>query len=348
MKKIIALLLCLLFCMSIIACNNDTPDNNDDQDTGSQSVDTTEPVTDAPAEPKSIDLKLLSNNIMINNTRERAALLKTAYTEIDADVLALQEVDDNWYDVLGIEAMLGELGYTAVPIPEEFKSDIYGPDDDQAGRNAIFYKTDKFELVDHGRKLYDAFNYPGAMKNGAPLYGYRSYSYTWALLKEKSTGLQFVAISTHMNAGIQHLTTVPEGMTAEEYEEELDLLADQHRTDSAKELVKAIADLEAKYDCPVVAVGDYNSNLESEAYAIMNEALKNGREDAAKKANGTVNTACSIGSRPGRGKNLIDQCFYSNEGITGNYFAALLTSGTVNTFDYADHIPVYFEFTLHE
>ncbi len=327
MKRIIALFLCLLFCVSIIACDKDIPKNDDSSDS----------VTDTVAETKAVDLKLLSNNIRIDNSGSSAALLKEAYAAVDADVLALQEVDDDWYNALKLESLLSDIGYTMVPVPDEFKSDIYGPDDAESNRNPIFYKADKFELVEHGRKLYDAFSFPGATKNGSPLYGYRSYSYTWALLKEKSTGLQLVVISTHLNAGVQH---------AEATKEEIGK-AGEYRLKSASELVKAIKNFETKYNCPVVSVGDYNSNLESDPYGLLTRQYNSARKKATTTVNMEYNTSCNFGQAPKEEKGAIDHCIYSKKGITGNHFETLLKAGRVNTYSYSDHVPIYFEFTLH-
>ncbi len=281
-----------------------------------------------PVVPKSVDLKLLSNNIKISNSASSAELLKTAYAKLDADILALQEADDNWHETLNLDGLLAKLGYAMVPVPESFKSDIYGTDDTQSNRNPIYYNTDKFELLEYGRKLYDASSFPGATSGGSPLYGYRSYSYTWALLKEKSTGLRVVVIGTHLNAIIKH-----DGATQEVKDSEA-----EYRRLSAIELGEAMKNFEDKYNCPVVAVGDYNSTPDTEAYKALESQFNSARTSATTTVNMDIDT---------NSKGKIDHCFYTNKGITGNHFETIINSGEIN-ISYSDHLPIYFEFTLGE
>jgi len=284
---------------------------------------------------KNVELLLLSNNIKINNRQEYVQALADAYSAVNADVLTLQEVDDNWHETLGLDRIMAELGYSMVPVPVEFGNDLYGPEPKQANRNPIYYKTDKLELLNYGKKLYDAFSFPGATKNDTPLYGYRSYSYTWALLMEKTSSRKFVAISTHLNAGVQHDTA-----TQEQKEN-----AATYRWESARELTAAMTALETEYQCPVIAAGDFNSVSNSGVCWVMESDWNSARNKAEVTANMEYRTVNKFGSEPVLG-DAIDHCFFSRNGIVAKRFETLLQAGNVATYSYSDHVPIRLEFTL--
>ena len=70
---------------------------------------------------------------------------------------------------------------------------------------------------------------------------------SWAVLKDKNTGLQFAFISTHWDFGSE-----PE--------------KEQMRKVQADEITQKIKSLKSEYSCPVIITGDFNCNNLSTSY----------------------------------------------------------------------------------
>lgn len=124
---------------------------------------------------KSTDITLYCQNVWNHRYGNRNSLIHELVTEFDADVCCFQECGPRSIraGVQPIEELLGDT-YDEVDTP--VLKDNYTP---------VFYKRDRFELLSHGYFLYEG-------KNDA-----NSKSVTWAILKERCSGISFGVCSTH-------------------------------------------------------------------------------------------------------------------------------------------------------
>ena len=268
-------------------------------------------------------LRIVSHNILLQSLRsdiQRAQDLKTAFKFYDADIVALQEVDDLWHVNAGLDDIMHFIGYSMVPIKPTAE---YAHLEDKDIRNPIYYRTDKFELVDCGYDRYNATEFADTE--------YPSSSYTWACLKLKENGKQVIVISTHLVARVNH-TGAPTGVTDDSY-----------RESSVLQLLMKITKLEEKFNAPVITVGDFNNNYDSYTYEIMEGKLYSARRKCETKFNMEYHTSGnSLGSPTGKGK-AIDHIFYSKSGITAKHFETLISP---YSYSYSDHVPVLMDFVL--
>ncbi len=124
-------------------------------------------------------MKIYCQNIWnANPCAYRNRMVRKLVGEFDADVCFFQEC--------GPET--NRLGDGEAPVPE-LMQDVYTeahPDVKDVNYTPVFYKTDKYSLLDSGYFLYDGLN------------DANSKSVTWAVLEEKATGKQFMVASTHL------------------------------------------------------------------------------------------------------------------------------------------------------
>ena len=249
--------------------------------------------------------RIVSHNIMflsMKNDANRITWLKDAVMALDADIFAMQEVDAGWYNTLNLDTVMAELGYSRV---------------DVNCATTIYFKTDKFEVVDKGLTAYTAVAEWGS-----------NNSYLWAVLKDITTEEQFVIANTHFIWGANNQTA-----------------PDSVRADCAEQLVADLNAISAKYNnIPVMCTGDFNSNIDTDAYKYLAEKLTSARDGAATNKNMNFATSGNYGIAPEKNKSgAIDHVFYS--GIDGLYFETVISE---TTYKYADHSPVCFDFVLHE
>ncbi len=170
-----------------------------------------------------------------NPTEYRNNLIRELIHELDADVCTFQECGPD-------TTRSGE-----APLPV-LMSDRYTevcPDKTGYNYTPVFYKTDKFSLVDSGYFLYDGLN------------DANSKSVTWALLEEKSSSKRFVAASTHF-------------WWMEESERD-----NLQRINNARQLRGFLDRVIARYAVPIIVGGDFNNGENSaqgdEPYRVMLE-----------------------------------------------------------------------------
>lgn len=269
-----------------------------------------------------------------NGTRaEKIAMLGrnvASIQEMNADVILLQEVSEGIYknrDYMVqsyLYPQLLEAGYTLVDVEvgdfpagtssANFKGKNYTP---------IWYDADTVTLEACGHHFFDSVrtNPDGGLSS--------SKSYTWALFTQKSTGKQFAAISTHYT---WHSSA------------EMGLIL---RNNDATETMEMVAEIEKKYNVPVVVMGDFNSNLSTPAYATMSSAnLANARELADVVVNAAYSSSHTYGSAatymPTFG-NPIDHAFASKTGLNITKHQNHVTDKAIAA---TDHVPLSIDFTI--
>ena len=168
---------------------------------------------------------VMSFNLLVAKEAEpdrfNAAL--TQINEADPDILGVQECSVLWYEFLcnnlGDEYhVVGELNHKST----------------QMWRNAIFYRKDKFELVETKTQWLSAT--PSVSSRVTNENQYRIMTY--AVLKDVKTGATFAHCNTHMT------------------------IIEEARESQFKILVKLLE----KLDYPIVMTGDFNTRQDSRYY----------------------------------------------------------------------------------
>ncbi len=186
-------------------------------------------------------MKIFSHNIWNHNPVEyRNSLIYSLILESGADICMFQECGPD----------TNRKG--SVPLPELMKYEYTEVCPERAHQNftPVFFKTEKFNLINSGYFLYTGLN------------DANSKSVTWAVLEDKATSKHFGAVSTHFWW---------------KYDSETD---NQQRLQNVEELKKICEYLTEKYDIPVIIGGDFNNGEKAaqgdEPYKAM---LRNGFKD---------------------------------------------------------------------
>lgn len=165
---------------------------------------------------------IYNHNIWNHNPSEyRNGLTWSMIKDCNADICTFQECGPNTNRVGG------------API-QEFMKDIYtevGPG--QSNYTPVFYKTEKFTLIDSGYFRYDGKN------------DENSKSVTWAVLEEKETGKRLCVMATHF-WWMHH--------------EEADFA---QRLQNVKQLKAKCDEILESYDVPIIIGGDFNNGADS-------------------------------------------------------------------------------------
>ena len=168
---------------------------------------------------------VMSFNLLVANESEpdRFAAALTQINAADPDILGVQECSVLWYEFLCQKLgdrynVVGELNHTST----------------QKWRNAIFYKKDKFELIETKTQWLSAT--PSGASRLPDETQYRILTY--AVLKDVKTGATFAHCNTHMT------------------------IIEEVRESQFKVLVRLLE----KLDYPIVMTGDFNTREGSQYY----------------------------------------------------------------------------------
>ena len=211
------------------------------------------------------------------------------------DLIGVQEADSEWMGAL--TGRMGKNGYAAVGI---------GRDSDGTGeRTAIFYRKDKFELIDH--KTMWLTDTPEEVSKVEGSESRRIV--TVATFKRLSDGKEFAYANTHLDNSTEAVREV-----------QMRYL-DQH--------IKSFTDL------PFMVTGDFNCERSSTTYKIATEEF--GYENCSILAPNARNRANATFVAGG----IIDYCFRSAGAPFDPYLYAVCTE-TKNGNVVSDHYPILF------
>ena len=167
---------------------------------------------------KETTLKIYCQNVWNSTPLGRTALQRDLIFDRDADVCLFQECGPKTIRA-GEEALPPMLSVRYDEVPTEVGMLNYTP---------VFYKRDRFDLIDHGYFLFEG-------KNDA-----NSKSVTWAILSEKESGVRFGVCSTHF------------WWKCNEPDD------NAQRLSNAAALYACVTDLKTRFDVPVIVGGDLN------------------------------------------------------------------------------------------
>lgn len=177
---------------------------------------------------------------------DHLAAIQSVIKKFTPDTIGFQEITADWITKIMQDSTISGL-YGHVGRDRE---------DGTGEQSAIFYRKDKFELVERGtRWMYGdtptGSNTPGRLKSA--LY---NRVYTYAVLKCLSSGKNVVAINTHLDLTGGDMT-----------------LRNTCQTAQVGYALAMVAELEAKYEISAtVFTGDFNATIEKPACTSILEA----------------------------------------------------------------------------
>ncbi len=199
-------------------------------------------ITSAPEKSES-SVRILSQNLRCNNdlygfVKNRALFVSEMLKNYEPDSFGVQEATETWLTLL--DEALGEK-YARVGEPRDnAKNTEY---------SAVYYRTDKFELLDEGTIW---------LSKTPEKFGSKSFFAsmpricTWATLKNKETGFVYTHVNTH-----------------------LDFLVEYTRSKQSEVLLSKIGELQKAG--PLVCTGDFNADERDETYEKMTASLDDSR-----------------------------------------------------------------------
>ena len=267
-------------------------------------------------------IRIVTNNILqeyiakntykLTEETSRISQLIGAYALLDADIMGFQEVDPEWYTNRNLTGEMEKLGYSFVP---SNNNKIH----DKNVLNPIYYKTDRFTLLDGGYVAYSTT--------------YEARWYTWAVLEEKTTGKQLIVANTHLAWAVNGYGGSSEQMLG-------------YRNECARQLVQLIESKKAVYpNAAGIVMGDLNSYLGSEVCSILGASLNSARDTSEEKVNMTSDSDMSKPDiMPSKNSKVIDHIYYTKTGITAKRYEVSVSK---YTYAYSDHVPVLFDIVLN-
>jgi len=241
---------------------------------------------------------------------ERFEKLMRCYAHYTPDIIAFQECDEGWHDLLDGADGLDTLGYTAA-------TDGYTNESLRMIRNILYYKKDRLTVEEAGYEMYDGTSH-GAIAN--------PWCYSWAIFKDKVTGKRFAATSTHF------------------VWVSIDNWAARDRF--AHQLSEFIVRIEKEYGVPSVSMGDYNAHIDEPAYSTMKTNLLSAREVTPYMLNMELKSTNRVGQPPQPdtdGHGIVDHCFISEKGVSPKVYELLIDP---MTYAYSDHVPQRLTFEI--
>jgi endonuclease/exonuclease/phosphatase family metal-dependent hydrolase len=240
-------------------------------------------------------ISVMSFNLRVGHSGSMQGSVSKLLKTYMPDLLGVQEADSEWMGAL--TGRMGKNGYAAVGI---------GRDSDGTGeRTAIFYRKDKFELIDH--KTMWLTDTPDEVSKVEGSESRRIV--TVAIFKRLSDGKEFAYANTHLDNSTEAIR-----------EAQLRYLV-QH--------VKSFTDL------PYLITGDFNTERSSSTYKVATEEF--GYENCSILAPNARNRANATFVAGG----TIDYCFRSAGAPFDPYLYAVCTE-TKNGNVISDHYPLFF------
>ncbi|MBQ7911038.1 MAG: endonuclease/exonuclease/phosphatase family protein [Clostridia bacterium] len=285
-------------------------------------------------------LKVMSFNVQTENGTSvdfdlRAELLRDLMDELQPDSIGMQEVTTGWIyrmDTYSFNQSYAGVGEGRTPGGEA---------------SSIYYRKDKFDLVDHG--TFWLSETPDVAGSSLPNANYPRIC-TWARLKDKATGFEYVHINTHLDHNGNNSGTDGRAI----------------RTAQVRVILEFIQTLP---DLPMVFTGDFNQAPTSSAgntYAMFKNVLglstfksSTGEEitgcfaDARADAADTVSTDAWAsmtaywqegGSKYDPAHKPIDYVFYTPDTFTAQVYRNIHYHR--DGVYLSDHLPQYCELTV--
>ena len=254
------------------------------------------------------DLRVMSFNILCELWNDLAVIE-------GREIPVISPIYTYMPDILGLQEV-SDAWYTAL---EPLFEGSYAFVDKKTTKNEtnfspLLYNTETMTLLEHGVV---------SLRVGGN--GLRVLS--WGYFERKSDGERLVAINTHWNVGDEK----DEKKTADQVAQ-------------ATEMAEFVLTMKARYNCPIITTGDYNSRLSQ--IPLSTYINNSGMKDAclnAKVVNRSIKTTHALFSESTRGSGeAIDHVFASSE-IEILFYNVLIDKCLAPS---SDHYPVYADLKL--
>ena len=292
------------------------------------------------AKPDELSLSVLSYNIYydLNETARNSDDVLESIASRDPDVFNTVETTDDWFKLFD-KKFSGT--YTCVK-GKKLSSESDGL------YNAIFFKTDKFTLLSWGTKWMSDTPDKMSKFDISP----HNKGFTYAVLKEKATGAEFVYVAVHTSAG-ETKTVSPD---REKYNgKDGDGSIARKCREQQIEVLKELLDPFSLY--PIIIGGDFNAKPTSNAISVLTSGTR--YVDATLVADTTIYTLPDNATHPtlcrtsgtdpytvlNDSANQIDYLFVTKDSITVQKFEEW--DNKINGKYPSDHIPVCAEITIY-
>ena len=242
-----------------------------------------------------------------NKVVDRAPRYNKLVTEYMPDLIYIQEETFFWATI-GEKFFEGIYGFSGT-----FSG---GPETTKGSRNAIFYRLDRYEVLEEGIFwMSDTPDEPYTKLEASK--GIRHCN--WVLLKDNFTGRELLAVNVHLD-------TISNEVRAAQ----LDILYDR------------LGDKMEQY--PTAFCGDFNARPDSGVYATMAERMSDPHVTAAVKNSTVEYTYDDYGTAENPGR--LDYMFY-NEFLTANVYEIKLDRYPDEKGSYiSDHFGVTTEYSF--
>lgn len=224
----------------------------------------------------------------------RSGYMATAILRYDPDIIGFQEAGASWYECL--KEYLGD----------EYDSVVKWRTSKDSEATPIFWKKDKFELLDSGYFWLSETPDEESLGWGADFHRICS----WVKLRVRETGYEFYYYNTHFD-----FAAAPQVGSAE-------LIIDKAKNESE--------------GLPVIVTADFNMTWDAQGYKLLSGYFTD--------ANTERNTQPTFNSRnDGAGSTLIDFCFYTGNSIASDNYEVIRDKFNYDgaTHHISDHYGIY-------
>lgn len=257
--------------------------------------------SESPAPAEGAEMRIMSFNILCELWDSKAV-------DVDARMQIVTAILLNYSpDVVGLQEVSDKCYKSLTPLFEG--SYAFVDTKTEKGKtnfSPLAYNVEKVTLLEHGVKTLASGN------------DSRLRVISWGYFERKSDGARFIVANTHWD-----LTKMPES-----------------RTLQAIEMGDFIVEMKAKYNCPAITTGDYNTQDYQEQFQTYLDHSK--LSDAgltAKVINRNYKSTHDLFEEqvPAPDIKAIDHVFYSSD-IEALYYNMLIDKTVI---DASDHFPVY-------
>ena len=254
-----------------------------------------------------VSFNVLVGGSGINTTANRIPRVVSCINTYKPDSFGVQEADYAW--MTGLSSNLTDYAYVGVGRDNGTNNSTSGE------TSAIFYLKNKYSVASSG--TFWLSTTPSTPSIGWDA-AYKRIC-TWAVLRNKQTGEQYVHVNTHL---------------------------DHVGTEARREGVKLVLEKINSFYLPVVCTGDFNADETNEVYSLMTAGkMKDSRYLAAHVVNaggtlhnfGTVDTSQTL---------PIDFCFASADDLEVNTYRVI--KDTVNGYYPSDHYGILMQGNLRK
>ena len=271
------------------------------------------------------DIRVMSFNVLVDiwshtpAVKGRQSTVSQVIKHYSPDVVGLQEMSINWHRA--IKSELTNTPYKLINTEHDHVDGKYG----KTNFLPILYNSDTLTLIECDTEEYTE----------AKVKYLRTMSY--ACFEHKESGKRFVLLNTHW-----------EDPGDDEEEKILNL---EYRNYQTVDMVEMIAELEAKYNCPLLVTGDFNTTEGSDKtgkHAPYWNLVEQAGLSEAKYTADKINRACSTWHELGKSaavttKGSFDHIF-GTEKVKFTYFNTLIDKALLSA---SDHCPIYADVVLN-